>query len=99
MSLDTSCFQEDYDYPLGDIFPNTITTKESAAECQIFCQATPDCVRFVYAKASVAEAQYRKGCFLKNTPDIQARAKPDNVAGLRTCAGTVCSRIDLVFAQ
>ena len=95
-SLDTSCFLNDKNYPGGDTFDCSLAQhkRESAEECQIYCQQTPDCVRFVYAKETSSDPQYKKSCCLKDTIDIPAIDQNDNVAGLRTCAGAVCFLIN-----
>ena len=76
----TGCYEEDYEYPGGDI---SYISVESAVECQKKCQLFSECSYWTWAKPSHATP---KECYLKNTKTGE-QTTIDTTSGPKFCDG------------
>jgi hypothetical protein len=73
---------EDIDFPAGgsDLGDRVVA---DAAACAAWCQSTPDCQSFSYAKPGHPDAGVRNRCWLKGSGDLTGVADPRFTSGTR----------------
>ena len=82
--LTEKCFLPNIDYHGGDL---DVDKKDTAEDCQLFCQQTKDCEVFTYITNSFKEVSRRRNCYLKNTKSVRKEKLEDVVSGPKFCAG------------